>query len=364
MKTVVTTPATPTSSSIKSTTTATSSSSVTTTSAVAATDGDRSELRDTNYFPKCRKDANCHCEMCLASINATLDLKPRSYMSLAKLSASKPLPISPISYNPSIILTPESSTRRNTLSPPLNSTARTSFHSKIRKKKKDLGIGFVLVRLVLGLGIVFVAEFGFSWTVWGVLKPDLSPETVRELSEKSWVLKDVNEKLAFLQREIQSLVIGKVSNCSSNDSQWKINQDDLLLNSRCTLYKSATEEVSIWGWPLQTSGLLTAEFSSRSLTILSGRVTEWTDGKVSYSTRQANKSWVHQKWSSSVVQLDQNTWILEYKQARSVENLRMVSAALEFFKFRLLREVRRMKQQFWVGDRYDGFTEDSFKVPT
>ncbi|XP_057476877.1 uncharacterized protein LOC130764593 [Actinidia eriantha] len=331
MKTAVTTPATPTSSSVKSTTTVTSSS-VTTTSAVGATDGDRSELRDTNYFPKCRKDANCHCEMCLASINATLDLKPRRSLSLAKLSASKPLPISPISYNPSIISTPESSTRRNTLSPPLNSTARTSFHNKLRKKKKDFGIGFVLVRLVLGLGIVFATEFGFSWAVLG--------------------------------REIQSLVIGKVSNCSSNDSQWKINQDDLLLNSRCTLYKSATEEVSIWGWPLQTSGLLTAEFSSRSLTILSGRVTEWTDGKVSYSTRQANKSWVHQKWSSSVVQLDQNTWILEYKQARSVENLRMVSAALEFFKFRLLREVRRMKQQFWLGDRYDGFTEDSFKVPT
>ena len=91
---------------------------------------------------------------------------------------------------------------------------------------------------------------------------------------------------------------------------------------------------------------------------------QWTDGKVSYSTRQANKSWVHQKWSSSVVQLDQNTWILEYKQARSVENSRMVSAALEFLKFRLLREVRRMKQQFWLEDRYDGFTEDSFKVPT
>lgn len=34
------------------------------------------------------------------------------------------------------------------------------------------------------------------------------------------------------------------------------------------------EEVSIWGWPLQTAGLLTAEYSSRSLSIISGRVTE------------------------------------------------------------------------------------------
>ncbi|PSS33861.1 Sigma non-opioid intracellular receptor 1 like [Actinidia chinensis var. chinensis] len=355
MKTVVTPPPTP--SSVKSSTTISSM-------ATAETEGDRSGPLDSNYFPKCRKDANCHCEMCLASINATLDLKPRSSLSLAKPFASKPLPISPISYNPSIISTPESRTRRNTLSPPLNSKARTSFHDKIRKKKRDLGIGFVLVRLVLGLGLFFAVEFGFSWAVLGVLKPDLSPEIVKNLSEKAEILQDVNDKLGFLQRETQNLVIGKVSNCSSNESLWKINQDDLLLNSRCTLYKSATEEVSIWGWPLQTSGLLTAEFSSRSLIILSGRVTEWTDGKVSYSTRKANKSWVHQKWSSSVVQLDQNTWILEYKQARSVENSRMVSAALEFLKFRLLREVRRMKQQFWLGNRYDGFTEDSFKVPT
>jgi hypothetical protein len=51
-------------------------------------------------------------------------------------------------------------------------------------------------------------------------------------------------------------------------------QDGLLLNSRCVLYKSAMEEVSIWGWPLQTAGLLKTEFSSRSFTVLSGRVTE------------------------------------------------------------------------------------------
>ena len=51
-------------------------------------------------------------------------------------------------------------------------------------------------------------------------------------------------------------------------------QDGLLLNSRCTLYKTAMEEVSIWGWPLQTAGLLKTGFSSRSFTILSGRVTE------------------------------------------------------------------------------------------
>lgn len=200
------------------------------------------------------------------------------------------------------------------------------------------------------------------------------------------------------------------------------------MNSRCTLYKSTTEEVSIWGWPLQTAGLLTAGFSSRSLTILSGRVTEvhpnfllecnqfrdfsrlsntkhasdnfvfvnfcyfvspntreisfqslyelefvnstwqWSDGKLSYSTRNASETWVQQKWSASVVQLDPNTWIIEYRRTGAVENSRIVSAVLEFLKFRLSREVKRMKQEFWLfpafGNQYDDFTRDSFKVPT
>lgn len=51
-------------------------------------------------------------------------------------------------------------------------------------------------------------------------------------------------------------------------------QGSLLLNSHCLLYKSAMEEVKIWGWPLQTAGLLTTGFSSKSFTILSGRVSE------------------------------------------------------------------------------------------
>ena len=50
----------------------------------------------------------------------------------------------------------------------------------------------------------------------------------------------------------------------------------MLLNSVCVLYKSATEEVSIWGWPLQAAGLLHAEYSSRSFTITSGSVAEVT----------------------------------------------------------------------------------------
>lgn len=49
-----------------------------------------------------------------------------------------------------------------------------------------------------------------------------------------------------------------------------------MLNSKCVLYKSVIEEVSIWGWPLQTAGLFSTGFSSSSITVLSGRVSEVT----------------------------------------------------------------------------------------
>ncbi|KAK9288946.1 hypothetical protein L1049_017417 [Liquidambar formosana] len=254
---------------------------------------DRSESRDSCYFPGCRKDANCNCEICLASINATLDLMPFSVQksSLTKLSAPKPNLRSPVSFNPSIMSTPRSSTRRILQSPSLRSTARLSLQEKAKERKKERGFGFKFLRLVLGVSMVLAAEFGLSWVVSGVLRPELTTDMVRDVGEKCWVVQDLNGKLRFLQKELQGFVHGKVSNCSYIHSVWEMNQDGLLLHSRCTLFKSTTEEVSIWGWPLQTAGLLATGLSPRSFTILAGRVTEWSNGKVGYSIRKANSSW-------------------------------------------------------------------------
>lgn len=57
-----------------------------------------------------------------------------------------------------------------------------------------------------------------------------------------------------------------------------------MLNSKCVMYKSAIEEVSIWGWPLQTAGLFHTGFFSSSFTVLSGRVTEVTKSNICSST--------------------------------------------------------------------------------
>ncbi|XP_009335326.3 uncharacterized protein LOC103928042 [Pyrus x bretschneideri] len=170
---------------------------------------------------------------------------------------------------------------------------------------------------------------------------------------------------------MQGLVPGRVSNCSCPNSIWDISQDGLLLSSHCTLYKSAIEEVRIWGWPLQTAGLLTSGFSSRSFTILSGRVTEWSDGKVGgYVIRAPNTSWVQRSWGASAVRLDPNTWILEYWWSTTFDNQRLVSAALAFFKNMISRKLGKMQQKFWIlstfgnNQQVESSANYNIKIPT
>ncbi|TQD89106.1 hypothetical protein C1H46_025333 [Malus baccata] len=362
------------SSSPSTTTTSSSVKSSTTT----AMDDDRSENRDSCYYPGCRKDANCNCEMCLASINATLDLMPFSIQktSLTKFSSSRPknkpsVKRTPISFDASILSTPTSGSPPIPMSPELKPAARLKSKEKIKKRERKRGFGCEIWRLILGLSLVYVARCGFSNMVSGALKPILSLEIVRNVGEKSWVMDDLNGRLRFLQKEMQGLVPGRVSNCSYPNSIWDISQDGLLLSSHCTLYKSAIEEVRIWGWPLQTAGLLTSGFSSRSFTILSGKVTEWSDGKVSgYVIREPNTSWVQRTWGASAVKLDPNTWILEYRWSTTFDNQRLVSAAIAFFKNMISRKLGKMQQKFWILSTFGNnqYLESSanynIKIPT
>ncbi|KAJ9182126.1 hypothetical protein P3X46_006152 [Hevea brasiliensis] len=344
---------------------ATASSSVRSSTTTAAM-----EERDSCYYPGCRKDANCNCDICLASINATLDLMPFSVQnsSLTKLSSSCPnVERTPLSFSPSILSTPISNSCPRMESPVLQSTARLNWSDKRekekkKKKKREWGFTGTFPRLVLGLSLLFVAETGFSWGHCCVLRPAFSADKIRKIGERSRVVQDLTRRLRFMQNELKGFVADqKVSNCSHMHSIWKINQDGLLLNSRCELYKSAIEEVSIWGWPLQTAGLLKTGFSTRSFTVLSGRLTEWSDGMIGYSTRKANNSWVHKKWGgASVVQLDPSTWVLEYRRSSLLDCSRLSSAVAELFKYQMSKMMRRMNQEFWflsaLKDRYDEYT--------
>jgi hypothetical protein len=209
-----------------SSTTAKSSTITTTTTGSTAMEDERSELRDSCYYPGCRKDANCNCEICLASINATLDLMPISVhkSTLTKLSSSRAQDVerTPISFNSSFLSTPRSNSRPVSASPALKSTARLNLMEKMEKKReREWNLKGYFLKLVMGLSLIFMAKFGFSC---GVLKPVLSPEIVKHVGEKSWVVQDLKGKLRFLQRELQGLVDVEVSNCSYINSNWEIDQ--------------------------------------------------------------------------------------------------------------------------------------------
>ncbi|KAK7861108.1 hypothetical protein CFP56_024207 [Quercus suber] len=328
------------------TTTTTSAKSSTTTATAIAMEDERSETRDSCYYPGCRKDANCNCEICLASINATLDLMPVSVhkTTLTKLSSSRAqnndVERTPISFNASILSTPRSSSRPVLASSPvLKSSARSNLMERMEKSEKEWVWKGWFVKLVVGLSLIFAVEFGFSSGVCGILRPVLSPEIVKHVGEKSWVVQDLKGKLRFVQRELQGLIVdGEVSNCSYVDSTWEIDQDGLLLNSRCTLYKTAMEE--------------------------------WSDGSVGYTIRKGNTSWVHRKWGASVVQLNPNTWVLEYQRSSILDNSRLSTAAIEFLKYRISKKVGKVKKGFWLfsafkNNQFSQFTAKyDTKIPT
>ncbi|KAI3459400.1 hypothetical protein Pfo_016063 [Paulownia fortunei] len=292
--------------------------------------------------------------------------------SLTKFSASRPLiPRSPVSFNPSSadFSTPKSSARIRTVtvSPPLSSTERMSFQEKVKRRKGELGYGVLVVRIFWGLILVFGVEYGVSWMVSGVLRARLSPDLVKNLGSKSRDFESLNRSFLFLKNELEGWLVKRSQAAALLIPCGK--SDGLLLNSRCVLYESMIEEVSIWGWPLPAAGLLAAEYSSRSFMIISGRVTEWSNGDAKYLVQDANNnSWAQEKWTASVVQFDPNTWILEYRQSFLMDNAKLVSAAVEFLKFRLTKEFKKIKQEFWLlsafGSQHFDYTGGSIPIPT
>ncbi|OWM69823.1 hypothetical protein CDL15_Pgr025672 [Punica granatum] len=334
------------------------------------------EARDSScYYPGCRKDANCSCEMCLASISATLDLMPSS--SLTKLSACRPRghKNTPVSFDPSILSTPTSFTRTNPQkleSPALRSTEKVPLcEMKEKKVKRDWRFEGKVLRWIFGLILILAVDFGISRWVSVTFRPKLSADLVRYIGEKSRVEDGLEVKLRLVQRALQAFVEDNVSNCSDANSNWQISQDGLLVNSWCTLYKSHLEEVTIWGWPLQTAGLLTSGFSSRWFTVVTGRVTEWSGGNTGYKVRKANSLWVLRKWGASIVQLDRNTVILEYRRSSILDNHGIFSALSELLKYHISGLAKRIKKKFWYlaasgvsGNKLRKLRKDGTDVPT
>ncbi|KAL1214351.1 hypothetical protein V5N11_014583 [Cardamine amara subsp. amara] len=302
-----------------------SMSSSTMTTSVSTED---SERRDSNcYFPDCRKDANCSCEICLDSLNATLDLMPLSVQksSLTKLSYASnfksTVESTPTSFDPTLVTTPVSVLRVVSSSP--------------KKKKKQV---------------------------------KKSPTKTTKNEKRRMIFAVI---LRFLEDEFKGFVNnGKFSSCRGSDSKWQIKQSGPMLNSKCVLYKSAIEEVSIWGWPLQTAGLFNTGFSTCSITVLSGRVTEWTEGRFGFTIREANTSWGKTKWSTSVLQLDPNTWVLEYSQSSVMDSSSLLSLTMDLLKHMMFQAAKNVNRElFWMFSASrslysEAESKDSLMTPT
>ncbi|XP_008804953.1 uncharacterized protein LOC103718083 [Phoenix dactylifera] len=340
MKSVVLTPASASSSRARS-----------------ATGRDRSEGRcDSCYFPGCRKDTNCHCEICLASINATRDLIPSGsaiqQSSLTKLSATKPVPRRPlVLFDPETPpATPESGSTI-TVTPPIQSSVKSRPPEKaVIKRKRSWILGDRVLRFLAGLCLLWVLDSGFSAVVWTDFSPKLTAETVKQAGEESGVLLgDLTGGLRVLLQKIERAVGEKVSDCSSDDSVWEFKQEgQLFFHWKCVIYKSIAEEVSVWGSPLRTSGLLPTGSSSRSLTLLSGRITEWSEGKLISTLRTGNSSsWSYRKWSLAALQLDADTWVLEYDRSALFEGSGLMSAACEVLRLRTSKLAKKLKHKPW-----------------
>ncbi|KAJ0245018.1 Uncharacterized protein HA466_0185200 [Hirschfeldia incana] len=283
-------------------------------------------------------------------LNATLDLMPLSVQrsSLTKLSYAsstfKPtVESTPTSFDPDVVVTTPASVSRPKVmisqpkkkkvvkKPKLSEDEEEP--KKKEKERKSLTC-VVVMKVVLVIGLVLILELGFGWVVKGVLKPEFTEEIVRLSGERSRSGRDLVAKMRISEDELKGFAKnGKFSNCvDDSKSNWRFNQDGPMLNSKCVLYKSVIEEVSIWGWPLQTAGLFGTGFSSSSLTVLSGRVTEWSEGNFGYSIHEANTTWMKTKWSTSVLQLDPNTWVLEYSLSSVMESSSLLSLTIDLLR--------------------------------
>ncbi|VAI21824.1 hypothetical protein VPH35_085382 [Triticum aestivum] len=311
------------------------------------------------YYPGCRKDANCACEICLASINATRDLLPPEAASARRCFAAAARDRRPGTR--SLFLATPGSAVTEPWTPPLRSTAKSRRDAAAAAKARRSSspdwalyaltvLGFLLL-LWVDTGLVpEVAARGFG--------PKLSSDAVARMGQEARLAPAaLGHKLRSLERGVGQLVgADGISNCSSKDSVWRLQQNDQhLFHWRCSLYKSAAEEVSVWGSPLRTSGLLPSTLSTRHITILSGKVTEWSDGSVLPTVRASNgSSWSYRGRRAAAVLLEPETWVLEYQRSVLFEGTRLLPATVELLASRCSTMAKRARQKLAKKRFYGG----------
>ncbi|TVU45063.1 hypothetical protein EJB05_04534, partial [Eragrostis curvula] len=313
---------------------------------------------DSCYYPGCRKDANCACEMCLASIDATRDLVRAPEAASARrffAGAAAARDRRPALFRRGA---PAGSDVTEPWTPPMRSTAKSrrapgrAAADGGREEKGGVAAHDWALYAATVIGFLFLL-----WVDTGLVPeaaargfgPKISPEAVARVGiEARLAPGGLENKLRVLERRVGQLVGGdRVANCSSQDSAWRFHQNEQqVFHWRCTVYKSLAEEVSVWGSPLRTSGLLPPTLSARQLTLLAGKITEWSDGRVSPTVRASNgSSWAYRRRSVGAVRLEPETWVLEYQKSVLFEGTRLIPAAAELFMSKFSTAARRARQR-------------------
>lgn len=192
---------------------------------------------DSCYYPGCRKDANCDCEMCLASIDATRDLvrapeaaSARRFFAGAARDRRRRSALFPRDVPAGFVVT-------EPWTPPMRSTAKSRRAPSARaaaagdRGEKGGGVAHdwaLYAATVLGFLILLWVDTGLvpEATARG-FGPKLSPEAVAGVGIEARLAPGgfVN-KMRVLEGRLGK-VIGagdRVANCSSQDSEWRFHQ--------------------------------------------------------------------------------------------------------------------------------------------
>lgn len=76
---------------------------------------------------------------------------------------------------------------------------------------------------------------------------------------------------------------------------------------------------------------------------------KWSEGKFGYSIHEANTSWRKTKWSTSVLQLDPNTWVLEYSLSSVMESSSLLSLTIDVLTHMTVQAAKNVNRElFWM----------------
>lgn len=194
---------------------------------------------DSCYYPGCRKDANCKCEMCLASIDATRDLVRAPEAASARRffagAAAAARARRPGLFGRGVGERSDSFEHaEQPWTPPMRSTAKSRRPTGQAAAGARGGggargshdwalyaatvLGFLLL-LWVDTGLVpEAAARGFG--------PKLSPEAVARVGDEARLAPGgLEHKIRVVERRVVQLVGGeRTANCSSQDAVWRLHQ--------------------------------------------------------------------------------------------------------------------------------------------